>query len=148
MLSSHVTHGLPRALARSPLTLAFLGCLWSQPSHTATRLQSCSALSLAHAFPGGYAYHPGDMQEAHCSCSRVDTSCAVTGYIVRRGALASGVQNSMCPAYYRNMQVAVRNACGYRKSRGGCTNHKLHRAHLYIHSVYILWNWYVALPDI
>ena len=33
--------------------------------------------------------------EAHCSCSRVDTSCAVTGYIVRRGALictASGVQ--------------------------------------------------------
>ena len=27
VLSSHVTHGLPRALARSPLTLAFSGCL-------------------------------------------------------------------------------------------------------------------------
>ena len=25
--ASHVTHGLPRALARLPLTLAFLGCL-------------------------------------------------------------------------------------------------------------------------
>ena len=37
-------------------------------------------------------------QEAHCSCSRVDTSCAVTGYIVRRGALictASGVQMAL-----------------------------------------------------
>ena len=29
-LAVHVTHGLPRALARSPLTLAFLGCLYSQ----------------------------------------------------------------------------------------------------------------------
>ena len=26
-LTSHVTHGLPRALARTPLRLAFLGCL-------------------------------------------------------------------------------------------------------------------------
>ena len=26
-LACAVTHGLPRALARSPLTLAFLGCL-------------------------------------------------------------------------------------------------------------------------
>ena len=67
-----------------------------------TLLQGSRAAQLCrspHAFPGGYAYHPGDMhipQEAHCSCSRVDTSCAVTGYIVRRGALictASGVQN-------------------------------------------------------
>ena len=48
--------------------------------------------------------------EAHCSCSRVDTSCAVTGYIVRRGALictASGVQ--VCIIDHTCMVASVNN---------------------------------------